>query len=38
MPDEFASPTGQDGERKQKPPPKESPEELAECEAIFADF
>jgi cGMP-dependent protein kinase 2 len=27
-----------DGERKQKPPPKESPEELAECELVFADF
>jgi cGMP-dependent protein kinase 2 len=27
-----------DGERKQKPPPKESSEELAECEEIFATF
>lgn len=28
----------QENERKQKQPPKESPEELAECEAVFADF
>eukprot|EP00208_Stichococcus_sp_RCC1054_P000748 CAMPEP_0206148736 /NCGR_PEP_ID=MMETSP1473-20131121/37408_1 /ASSEMBLY_ACC=CAM_ASM_001109 /TAXON_ID=1461547 /ORGANISM="Stichococcus sp, Strain RCC1054" /LENGTH=739 /DNA_ID=CAMNT_0053546159 /DNA_START=267 /DNA_END=2486 /DNA_ORIENTATION=- len=27
-----------EGERKSKPPPKESPEELAECEEVFADF
>jgi hypothetical protein len=28
----------QEGERKSKPPPKETPEELAECTEVFADF
>ena len=32
------SSAAQDSERKQKREPKETPEELAECEAVFADF
>jgi hypothetical protein len=28
----------QDSERKQRSQPKETPEELAEAEAVFADF
>ena len=28
----------QEGERKARPPTKESPEELAECEEVFAEF
>ena len=28
----------QDNERKQKREPKETPEELQECEMVFADF
>lgn len=32
------APSPQDNERKQKSTPKETPEELQECEAVFADF